>query len=122
MHAEPPACVETFQTHAAVKPRCLPLSPAVSHCLPLLPTVSHPLPLSTTLVNRLPAHVIITSPVLDVDALGKVEGESWVYKGRDVFEDDTRVLLHLSRGGADATVVREFNLASKVTSATLGPT
>ena len=51
--------------------------------------------------------------MLDVDALGKAEGESWVYKGRDVFEDDTRVLLHLSRGGADATVVREFNLESK---------
>ena len=51
--------------------------------------------------------------VLDVDALNKAEGESWVYKGRDVFDDDTRVLLKLSRGGADATVVREFNLDSK---------
>ena len=56
--------------------------------------------------------------VLDVDALGKAEGESWVYKGSRVLSDGSpechnRALLLLSRGGADATVVREFNFASK---------
>lgn len=56
--------------------------------------------------------------VLDVDALGKAEGESWVYKGSVKLDDGTeagksRVLLMLSRGGADATVYREFNLVSK---------
>ena len=56
--------------------------------------------------------------VLDVDALGKAEGVSWVYSGLRTLADgsphcENRVLLLLSRGGADAVVVREFNLASK---------
>eukprot|EP01038_Epipyxis_sp_PR26KG_P009903 gene9903-13323_t len=58
--------------------------------------------------------------VLDVDQLGKVENESWVYEGFSVFhppfgkEDSSpnRILLKLSRGGTDATVVREFDLDS----------
>lgn len=54
--------------------------------------------------------------VLDIAELNKKEGESWVYKGMDVYIPDdrslkpTRILLSLSRGGADATVVREFDL------------
>ena len=58
--------------------------------------------------------------VLDLDELGKKEGESWVYKGHTLNDLDvhkginpTRTLLHLSRGGADATVIREFDLATK---------
>lgn len=56
--------------------------------------------------------------VLDIDALGKQEGESWVYKGVTTcnLSDDetpTRTLLRLSRGGSDATVVREFDLVTK---------
>ena len=61
--------------------------------------------------------------VLDIDALGKAEGESWVYKGYELYkpEDGTtedisslcRVMLRLSRGGADATVVREFDMLEK---------
>ena len=56
--------------------------------------------------------------VLDLDELGKKECESWVYKGQEVCDlnDDevpTRTLIKLSRGGADATVVREFDLESK---------
>lgn len=55
--------------------------------------------------------------VLDLDALGKAEGESWVFKGQVNLDDGTvegqnRTLLMLSRGGADATVVREFNYSS----------
>jgi prolyl oligopeptidase len=51
--------------------------------------------------------------VLDVDALGKAEGENWVWHGATVLEpDDTRCLVSLSRGGADADVVREFDLTS----------
>lgn len=61
--------------------------------------------------------------VLDVDALGAAEGESWVYKGHRRFDLDPaadadpaaplRTLLFLSRGGSDAVVVREFDLRAK---------
>ncbi|BBB64761.1 prolyl oligopeptidase [Undibacterium sp. YM2] len=52
--------------------------------------------------------------VLDVDALAKAENESWVYKAsvcREPVYD--RCLIELSRGGSDAVVTREFDLASK---------
>jgi prolyl oligopeptidase len=49
--------------------------------------------------------------VLDLDALGKQEGENWVWKSASwLLPERTRVLLSLSRGGADATVVREFDV------------
>ena len=56
--------------------------------------------------------------VLSIDALNKEEGQSWVYKGHDAYRPTdgsppTRTLMHLSRGGADATVVREFDLRAK---------
>ena len=54
--------------------------------------------------------------VLDLDALGKQENVSWVWKswGLEVlYPDEDRVLLHLSPGGSDAAVVREFDLPSK---------
>ena len=52
--------------------------------------------------------------VLDVDALGKAEGESWVWHGADVLEPEAkRCLISLSRGGSDADVVREFDLETK---------
>lgn len=52
--------------------------------------------------------------VLDLDALGAAEKENWVWQGATVLEpEDRRCLLSLSRGGADATVVREFDLVDK---------
>lgn len=52
--------------------------------------------------------------VLDVDALAAKQGENWVYKGIGYLEPTyDRALLRLSRGGADAVVVREFDLVSK---------
>ena len=52
--------------------------------------------------------------VLDVDALGKQENENWVWHGASfLLPDRTRVLLSLSRGGADADVVREFDMTTK---------
>jgi prolyl oligopeptidase len=49
--------------------------------------------------------------VLDLDALGKAEDENWVWKGsRCLAPEYRRCLLQLSRGGADATVVREYDL------------
>jgi prolyl oligopeptidase len=52
--------------------------------------------------------------VLDLDALGKAENENWVWTGASVLKPThDRCLLLLSRGGADATVIREFELKSK---------
>ncbi len=52
--------------------------------------------------------------VLDLDALGRAEKENWVWAGADCLGPQyRRCLLALSRGGADATVVREFDLLDK---------
>ena len=52
--------------------------------------------------------------VLDVDALAEEEGENWVFKGAECRRPDfLRCLVMLSRGGADAAVVREFDLVEK---------
>ncbi len=51
------------------------------------------------------------TPVLDVDALGKAEGKSWVFHGADCLPpDQRRCLISLSDGGEDADEVREFDL------------
>jgi len=52
--------------------------------------------------------------LLDVDALGKAEGVNWVWGGSDCLRPDyDRCLIDLSRGGADATVTREFDVSDK---------
>ena len=60
--------------------------------------------------------------VLDLDALAAAEGENWVWHGADVCTPARdaegrpvwrRCLIDLSRGGADATVVREFDLVER---------
>ena len=52
--------------------------------------------------------------VLDLDELAKVEDENWVWKGSDVLRPACdRALVFLSRGGADAVVVRELDLNTK---------
>jgi prolyl oligopeptidase len=52
--------------------------------------------------------------VLDLDQLGAAEKENWVWKGYNVLEPDKdRCLVVLSRGGADASVHREFDLGKK---------
>ncbi|MCP1469938.1 prolyl oligopeptidase [Sphingobium sp. OAS761] len=51
--------------------------------------------------------------VIDVDALGKAEGKSWVWHGADCLAPDyRRCLVSLSAGGTDAEVVREFDMAT----------
>ncbi len=48
--------------------------------------------------------------VLDLDALAEEEDEDWVWKGSTCLRPEyDRCLLRLSRGGADAVVVREFS-------------
>ncbi|MCZ4561618.1 prolyl oligopeptidase family serine peptidase [Rhodococcus sp. IEGM 1401] len=52
--------------------------------------------------------------LLDLDALAGSEDENWVWGGAQVLRPDQRLaLVTLSRGGADATVVREFDLDSR---------
>lgn len=52
--------------------------------------------------------------VLDLDQLSSTEKENWVWKGYDVlYPTYDRCLVFLSRGGADAKVVREFDLTKK---------
>ena len=52
--------------------------------------------------------------ILDLDALNKAEGENWVWHGANCLRPSyERCLIALSRGGADANVTREFNLATK---------
>ena len=53
--------------------------------------------------------------LLDVDALAAEEDENWVWKGAAALRPGgyRLALLHLSRGGADASVVREFNVAER---------
>jgi prolyl oligopeptidase len=51
--------------------------------------------------------------LLDVDALARAEGESWVWQGSQLLRPGYgRALIELSRGGADAAVVREFDLTA----------
>src|SRR4051812_31103465 len=50
--------------------------------------------------------------VLDIDALAAAEGEDWVWGGCGSLEPEhRRGLVRLPRGGADAAVLREFDLA-----------
>lgn len=52
--------------------------------------------------------------LLDVDALAEAEGENWVWQGAAVLRPEYRhALVELSRGGADATVTREFDIAER---------
>ena len=52
--------------------------------------------------------------VLDLDALARAENENWVWAGSVKLKPrGERALVSLSRGGGDAHVVREFDLAAK---------
>lgn len=52
--------------------------------------------------------------ILDVDALGKAEGESWVFHGASLLRPDYRkALVSLSPGGSDAHVTREFDVETR---------
>lgn len=52
--------------------------------------------------------------LLDLDALGAAEGESWVWHGARLLRPDYRkVLITLSPGGSDADVTREFDLETR---------
>ncbi|RDI66266.1 prolyl oligopeptidase family serine peptidase [Nocardia pseudobrasiliensis] len=52
--------------------------------------------------------------LVDLDALAAEEGENWVWGGAAVLRpEQSLALISLSRGGADAKVVREFDMSTK---------
>jgi prolyl oligopeptidase len=52
--------------------------------------------------------------LLDIDKLSREEGQQWVFKGAEgLYPDYTLFLVHLSRGGGDAVVIREFDADTK---------
>ena len=52
--------------------------------------------------------------LVDVDALAAAEGRSWVWHGaRLLYPDHDRALIHLSAGGSDADITREFDVAAR---------
>ncbi|HEX7800588.1 MAG TPA: S9 family peptidase, partial [Asticcacaulis sp.] len=52
--------------------------------------------------------------ILDLDALSKAEGRTWVFHGADCLPPAyNRCLISLSDGGKDADVVREFDIAAR---------
>ena len=51
--------------------------------------------------------------LLDIDALGKAEGKSWVFKGAQCLRPEERLcMISLSDGGEDAVEMREFDLST----------
>src|SRR6516225_1163693 len=52
--------------------------------------------------------------LLDLDALAEEEGEDWTWSGATTIPGThDRAIVKLSRGGADAVVLREFDLTSR---------
>ena len=52
--------------------------------------------------------------VLDIDALAAAEGKEWVYKGTSCLPPAlNKCMVALSDGGEDATILREFDTATK---------
>lgn len=56
----------------------------------------------------------VWTTLIDVDALGRAEKQSWVWHGADCLAPDyKRCLVSLSPGGTDADVVREWDRTTK---------
>ncbi|MBB5985719.1 prolyl oligopeptidase family serine peptidase [Sphingobium lignivorans] len=56
----------------------------------------------------------VWTTLIDVDALGKAEGQSWVWHGADCLAPAyKRCLVSLSPGGTDADVVREWDMETR---------
>jgi len=52
--------------------------------------------------------------VIDLDEVSRADNCNWVWGGANVIEPHhTRALISLSRGGSDAVVVREFDMATR---------
>ena len=56
----------------------------------------------------------VWTTLIDVDALGKAEKQSWVWHGADCLAPEyKRCLVSLSPGGTDADIVREWDRSTK---------
>ncbi len=52
--------------------------------------------------------------LIDVDELARADDQNWVWAGANVIEPEySRALISLSRGGSDAAVLREFDMAAR---------
>jgi len=52
--------------------------------------------------------------LIDVDELARADDENWVWAGANViYPEYTRALVSLSRGGSDAAIMREFDMATR---------
>ena len=52
--------------------------------------------------------------LIDLDAMAAAEGEDWIWQGATTLPPGHALaMVRLSRGGADATVIREFDLAAR---------
>lgn len=52
--------------------------------------------------------------LIDIDELGRADNQNWVWAGAGVIEPEyTRALVALSRGGSDASIVREFDMGTR---------
>lgn len=52
--------------------------------------------------------------VLDIDALAEAENENWIWQGATSrAPDHTRAMIQLSRGGKDASVLREYDVSER---------
>ncbi|MGE0740786.1 MAG: prolyl oligopeptidase family protein [Hyphomonadaceae bacterium] len=51
--------------------------------------------------------------ILDIDAIAAAENANWVFKGADCLEGTTLCLIALSDGGKDASVYREYDIATR---------
>ena len=70
--------------------------------------------LRRTTIESYTSDDIAWETVLDVDALAAEEGREWVYKGSTCLPPDlNKCMIALSDGGEDATIMREFDMATK---------
>jgi prolyl oligopeptidase len=52
--------------------------------------------------------------LIDVDELARADDENWVWASANViYPEHTRAVVSLSRGGSDAAIVREFDMATR---------
>jgi prolyl oligopeptidase len=67
-----------------------------------------------TTLDSYRAEVTDWDVLLDLDELSRADEKNWVWSGATVIEPDfDRALVNLSRGGADAVIVREFDMCTR---------
>jgi len=68
----------------------------------------------TTIQNYNSGNDVKWETLLDLDEMSKNDNEKWVYKGvSSLYPSYNLFLVHLSKGGGDATIIREFDASKK---------